>query len=82
MGELLGRTRILSEVLKLLVVQGCDATGVPFEGAHPLMRSTKTKVLEWIGENWPMLGEAFTTIAANQRTVDHSLRFGDPKVLK
>jgi hypothetical protein len=36
LGELLGRTRILSEDLKLLVVQVCDTTRVPFEGAHPL----------------------------------------------
>jgi hypothetical protein len=56
LGELLGRTRILSEDWKLLAVQVCDITGVPFEGAHPLRRSTKREVLEWIGENWPTLG--------------------------
>jgi hypothetical protein len=36
MGELFGRTRILSEDLKLLVMQVCDTTRVPFEGAHLL----------------------------------------------
>jgi hypothetical protein len=71
LGELLGRTRILSEDLKLLVVQACNTTGVPFEGAHSLRRSTKREILKWIGENWPTLGEAFTMIAANQRRVGH-----------
>jgi hypothetical protein len=71
LGELPGRTRILSEDLKLFVAQVCDTTGVPFEGTQLLRRSTKREVLEWIGENRSTLGEAFTTIAANQRRVGH-----------
>jgi hypothetical protein len=67
-GALLGQPRVLSEELKLLVVQVCEAADVPFEGAHALNRSTKREVLEWIGENWDALGETFTTITANQRT--------------
>jgi hypothetical protein len=71
LGELLGRTRILPEDLKLLVVHVCDTTGAPFEGIHSLRRSTKKEVLEWIVENWPTLGEAITRIAANQRRVGY-----------
>jgi hypothetical protein len=71
LGELLGRTRIHSEDLKLLVVQVYDTTGVPFEGAHALRQSTKKEVLNWIGENWTTLGEAFTPIAANQPGMGH-----------
>jgi hypothetical protein len=70
-GELLGRIRIFSENLKLLVLQVCDTTGVPSEGAHPFRRSTKREVLEWIEESWSTLGEAFATIAANQGRVGH-----------
>jgi hypothetical protein len=60
--------------LKLLIAQLCGAADVPFEGAHALNRSTKRKVLEWIGENWEAMGETFPTIAANQRTVSGRLR--------
>jgi hypothetical protein len=56
--------------LKLLVVQVCEAAELPFEGAHALNRSTKREVLEWIGENWDALNQTFTTIAANQQTVN------------
>jgi hypothetical protein len=66
---LLGQPRILSEELKLLVVQLCEVPDVPFEGAHMLKRSTKREVLEWIRENWDTLGETVTTIAANPRTM-------------
>jgi hypothetical protein len=66
---LLGQPRVLSEESKRLIVQVCEAAGVPFEGAHALNRSTKIEVLEWIGENWDALCETFTTIAANRRTV-------------
>jgi hypothetical protein len=62
MGELLGRTRILSEDLKLLAVQVCDTTGVSFEGAHPLRLSTKREVLEWSG-----LGRIGQTLARHFR---------------
>jgi hypothetical protein len=51
LGVLMGQSRLLSEELKLLVVQMCEAADVPFEGSHALNRSTKRKVLEWIGEN-------------------------------
>jgi hypothetical protein len=66
---LLGQPRVFSEELKLLVLQMCEATDIPFEGAHVLNRSTKREILEWTGENWDALGETFTTIAAVQRTV-------------
>jgi hypothetical protein len=67
--ELLSQPLVLSEELKLPVVQVCKAAEVPFEGAHALNRSTKREVLEWIGENWDASGATFTTITANQRTV-------------
>jgi hypothetical protein len=51
-------------------MQGCKAANVPFEGAHALNRSTKREVLEWIGEDWDPLSETFTTLAANQRTMN------------
>jgi hypothetical protein len=51
LGALLGRPRVLSEELNILIVQACEATDIPFEGAHALNRSTKREVLEWIGEN-------------------------------
>jgi hypothetical protein len=67
-----GRTpQAHSEDLKLLVVHVCDTTGVPFKSARPLRRSAKREVLEWIGENWPTISEAITTIAANQQRVGH-----------
>jgi hypothetical protein len=69
LGALLGQPRVLSEELKLLVMQVCEPADVPLEGAHALNRSTKREVLEWIRENWDGLGETFTTTAANQRTV-------------
>jgi hypothetical protein len=47
----------------------CETVDVPFEEVHVLNRSTKREVLEWIGENWDALGETFTTIPANQRTM-------------
>jgi hypothetical protein len=59
--------------LKLLVVQVCEATDVAFEGEHAPNRSAKREVLEWIEKNWYRLGETFTTIAANQRTVSERL---------
>jgi hypothetical protein len=65
-GALLGQSRVLSEELKLLVVQVYEAVDVPFEGVRALNRSTKREAFEWIGENWDALGETFTTIAANQ----------------
>jgi hypothetical protein len=68
LGALLGQHWVLSEELKLLVVQACEAADVHFEGAHALNRSTKREVFEWIGENCDALGETFITIAAHQRT--------------
>jgi hypothetical protein len=56
LGALLGPPRGLSEESKLLVGQVCEAADVPFEGAHALNGPTKRKVLEWIGENWGVLG--------------------------
>jgi hypothetical protein len=53
----------------LLVVHVCQTADIPFEGAHALNRSSKRKILEWIGENWDTLGETVTTIAANPRTM-------------
>jgi hypothetical protein len=38
-GALLGQPQVLSEELKLLVVPGCEAADVPFEGAHTLNQS-------------------------------------------
>jgi hypothetical protein len=67
-GALLGQRRVLSEELKLLVVQVCEAADVPFEGGHTLNRSTKREFLNVL-KNWDALGETFTTTAANQRTV-------------
>jgi hypothetical protein len=69
LGALLGQSRVLSEELKLLVVQVCETADVSFEGAHALNRSTKREVLEWIGENWDARSETFTTITVNQRTM-------------
>jgi hypothetical protein len=46
LGELLGHPRVLSEELKLLVVQMCGAADVPFDGAHALNHATKREVLE------------------------------------
>jgi hypothetical protein len=69
LGVLLGHPRVLSEELKLLVVQLCEVADVPFEGAHALNRSTEREVLEWIGENWDTLGETVTTIAAIPRAM-------------
>jgi hypothetical protein len=68
-GAFLGQPRVPLEELKLLGMQVCEAADVPFEGVHALNRSTIREVLEWIGENWNSLGETFTTIAANQRTM-------------
>jgi CO dehydrogenase/acetyl-CoA synthase alpha subunit len=51
LGALLDQPRILSEELKLPVVQVWEAADVPYEGAHALNQSTKREVLEWIGEN-------------------------------
>jgi hypothetical protein len=56
-GTFLGRPLVLLEELKLLFVQVCEVTDVPFEGVHALNRSTKREVLEWIGENWDALGK-------------------------
>jgi hypothetical protein len=66
---LLDQPRIVSEDLKLLVQQACDATNFRDEGMHTLNRATKKEVLEWIEENWANLGQEFTSIPANQRTV-------------
>jgi hypothetical protein len=69
LGALLVQPRVLSDELRLLVLQVCEAADVSFEGAHGLNRLTKKEVLGWIGENWDALGKTFTPIAANQRTV-------------
>jgi hypothetical protein len=69
LGAFLGQPLVLSEELKLLVVQLCKVADVRFEGSHALNRSIKREVLEWIGENWDTLGETVTTIAANPRIV-------------
>jgi hypothetical protein len=69
LAALLGEPRIVSEGLKLLVHQACDATNFRYEGMHALHRATKRQVFEWIKENWANLGQEFTSIAANQRTV-------------
>jgi hypothetical protein len=46
LGAFLGRPRVLSEELELLVVQVCEAADVPFEGTHALNRSTERQALE------------------------------------
>jgi hypothetical protein len=51
LGALLGRPRLLSEELKLLVAHVCGVANVPFDRAHALNRSTKRDVLEWVREN-------------------------------
>jgi hypothetical protein len=71
LGALLGQPRVLSEQLKLLVMQVCEVADVPFEGAHGLNRSTKREVLEWIGENWDALGETLQlSLPINNPCVD------------
>jgi hypothetical protein len=65
---LLGCPRILTEYLKILVTQVYEDTRIPFEARHPLNRSTKREVLDWIGENWERLGQGFTTFATSQPT--------------
>jgi hypothetical protein len=66
LAALMGQPRIVSEDLKLLVQQVCDATNFRYEGMHTLHRATKREVLEWVEENWANLGQEFASIAANQ----------------
>jgi hypothetical protein len=67
LASLLGRSHVLSEELKLLVTQVCETRRVTFEGTHSLSRATKREVLDWIGQQWDQLGDAFTMISVNQR---------------
>jgi hypothetical protein len=53
----LGQPRIVSEDLKLLIQQVCDATNFRDEGMHILHRATKKEILEWSDENWANLGQ-------------------------
>jgi hypothetical protein len=69
LAELLGRSRVLTEELKLLVTQVCEVSGVAFEGDRSLKRATEREVLDWIGQQWEQVGQTFTTVAANQRPV-------------
>jgi hypothetical protein len=69
LAALLGQPRIVSEDLKLLVQQVCDATNFGYEGIHPLHRATKREVLERTEENWANICQKSTSIAVNQRTV-------------
>jgi hypothetical protein len=67
LAALLGRPRVVTDELKLLVTQVLEARRVSFEGPHALHRATKREVLDWIGEQWDVLGDTFTMIAVNQR---------------
>jgi hypothetical protein len=78
---LLGRTRVLSEELRLVIEQVCEAATVSFEGPHRLNRSTKREMLDWISANWEELGQVVTSITANQRTLP-SLRRERPTTMK
>jgi hypothetical protein len=69
LANLLGRNRILSWELKAIIEQVCQAAHVGFEGPHPLNRSTKRDLIQWIETNWPALGELFTSITANQNQI-------------
>jgi hypothetical protein len=64
---ILGRPHVLTEDLKLIVRQVCEARRVNFEGPHSLRRTTKREVLNWIGEHWDELGDTFTMVTVNQR---------------
>jgi hypothetical protein len=57
----------VTEALKFLVTQVCETRGVNFEVPHSLRRMTKREVLDWIAEQWDVLGDTFTMITVNQR---------------
>jgi hypothetical protein len=67
LAALLGRPRVVTDDLKLLVTQVLETRRMSFEGPHPLRRATKREVLDWIGEQWDVLGDTFTMITVNQR---------------
>jgi hypothetical protein len=69
LANVLGRRRIVSWELKAIIEQVCEVEKVVFDGPHPLKRSTKRELVEWIELNWGGLGQTFTTITANQLTV-------------
>jgi hypothetical protein len=71
---LLGRNSILSWELKAIIQQVCQAAHVGFEGTHPLNRSTKRDLIQWVESNWPDLGELFTSITANQNQIQDLAR--------
>jgi hypothetical protein len=67
--ELLGKKRLLSDELKVLIGQVCAAEHIPFQGPRPLNRSTKRQMLDWVSSNWDNIGQFMTSMAANQRVI-------------
>jgi hypothetical protein len=53
--------------LKLLVTQVSEVRGVNCENRHFLRKMTKREVLDWMAEQWDVLGDTFTMITVNQR---------------
>jgi hypothetical protein len=66
------RTSLLAEELRMLIGEAGQTAAGGVEPLPNLRKATKRVMLEWIATNSTELGERFTALTANQRTISHA----------
>jgi hypothetical protein len=69
LASVLGTKRVLVWQLQAIIEQACESAHVVFEGPRSVRRTPKRDLVHWIEVNWGELGQLFTSITANQRTL-------------